>query len=161
MLLEQQRQELFDYATSISLDDLFKKPTEDSWDTLQILAHLALIEQDATKAVQQALLDQDYVEEVPQKPVHLAADRTKKVETKDRWQPKEPHYTLETVMAQLEHSRQALNQVLSHASDRDLEHLLIETDPFGPISIAQFIDFLQYHEQRHFDQIKENVQLPS
>ena len=159
MLLEQQRQQLLDFVTSIPLDDLYKKPTDDAWDILQILAHLALFEKSAVKDVNEALVEKNYVGEVEQKPVHLAADRTNKVKTKSIWEPEKEHYTLEEVTADLEHTRKALQAALSHATEEDLTHVVIDTDAFGKLSLAQYIDFLNYHEARHFEQIKANANL--
>lgn len=159
MLLEQQRQELIDFVTSIPLDDLYKKPTDDAWDILQILAHLALFEKSAVTAINEALVNKNYVDEVEQKPVHLAADRTNKVKTKNIWEPEKEHYTLEEVLADLEDTRTQLQATLSHATEEDLTHIVIDTDAFGELSLTQFVDFINYHEARHCQQIKENANL--
>lgn len=159
MLLEQQRQELIDFVTSIPLGDLYKKPTEDAWDILQILAHLALFEKSAVIAINEALVEKNYVDEVEQKPVHLAADRTNKVKTKSIWEPEKEHYTLEEVLADLEETRKQLQATLSHATEEDLTHIVIDTDAFGELSLTQYVDFINYHETRHYQQIKENANL--
>lgn len=159
MLLEQQRQELIDFVTSIPLGDLYKKPTEDAWDILQILAHLALFEKSAVIAINEALVEKNYVDEVEQKPVHLAADRTNKVKTKSIWEPEKEHYTLEEVLADLEETRKQLQATLSHATEEDLTHIVIDTDAFGELSLTQYVDFINYHEARHCQQIKENANL--
>ena len=159
MLLDQQRQEMLDFVTSLPLDDLYKKPTADAWDILHILAHLALFEKSAAKNVHEALLEKNYVDDITQKPVHLAADHSKKVKTKSKWEPTAAHYSLEEVAASLAETRKSLQAALAHATEEDLNNIVIHTDSFGDLSLAQYVDFINYHEARHFEQIKMNASL--
>jgi len=151
------RTELVDYHTTLPVDSLNTSIDANSWTVLQIAEHLALVEEDVSGLLKEAVIERKFIDDVPQKPVHLTADRTQKFKALDRWHPTRDYYSLEEVLTHLEQSRKALNNALAHVSDEDLEHVVAKNQAFGTLSLAQWLDFIGYHEQRHLAQIKEII----
>lgn len=156
-ILTEARQELIDYITQLPIDSLNTAIDKDSWTVLQVVEHLALMEEDVSTVLKDAILKREFIEEVRQKPIHLTTDRTQKFSAPDKWQPKQETYSLEEVLHHLEKSRESLNNAFAHANDADLEHVVAKNDAFGALSLAQWPDFIGYHEQRHLAQIKEII----
>ena len=101
-ILTEARKELIDYITQLPIDSLNTAIDKDSWTVLQVAEHLALMEEDVSTVLKDAILKREFIEEVRQKPIHLTTDRTQKFSAPDKWQPKQETYSLEEVLHHLD-----------------------------------------------------------
>ncbi|TLS37116.1 DinB family protein [Pseudalkalibacillus caeni] len=148
------REELLQYVSDLSDDQLNKKEDENSWSIIQVLEHLYLLEQVITKSISKELASEESVA-VEDKPIHLSVNRTKKVSAPPYVTPSDKYQTLAEIKAKLAESRAALNRVVDEADEEQLEQKSMPHPAFGALSLKQWIPFIGLHEKRHLEQIKE------
>ena len=151
------REALLKSVSGLSDEQLNEVVEEGKWTIAQVLEHLYLIELDATHLIQEALLNNEY-NQTKSKPVHLAVDRTYKVEAQANWVPSNEYQTLENLKQKLTNSREALIKSIQGVSEDDLNQKSIPHLAFGLLSINQWVSFIGYHEQRHIGQIEEIIE---
>ncbi|MGG0657852.1 DinB family protein [Rummeliibacillus pycnus] len=148
------REALLKSVSGLSDEQLNKEVEEGKWTIAQVLEHLYLLEVDATRVIQETLLNNEN-NPTKSKPVHLAVDRSHKVKAIEEWVPSNAYQTLENLKQKLTNSRDALVKSIQEVSEEDLDQKSLPHPAFGSLSINQWVSFIGYHEQRHIGQIEE------
>lgn len=151
---EEAREALLEEVAGLSDEAINKKPAEDEWSIKQVLEHLYLFEIDVVESVKTELARGEKVE-VEEKPIHLSTNRKMKFEAPDNMKPTESYMTLEELKRNLSASRKKLERFVENADERQLEEKALPHPGFKVLSLAQWIEFIGWHEQRHILQIKE------
>lgn len=151
---EKVRKEILESVNGLTDKQLNNQVEQGRWTIAQVLQHLHLMESMIVKSIQ-TVLAKDENRPADEKPIHLAIDRSRKVEAPDALNPSDVEATLEEVQGELENSRHALRKL---ASDADEEKLMQKSFPhpvFGLMNLKQWIEFIGFHEKRHLAQIEE------
>ncbi|WP_342565882.1 DinB family protein [Paenibacillus sp. FSL R7-0345] len=148
------REQIYEAVSGLSSETLNQKPAEGKWSAVQVMEHLYLMEKAITAGIMQALsADSDTTTEP--KPYQLTLDRSRFIDAPAHLVPTEEFIPLGDVRARLDQSRAALEAVLAQ-SDRDVWSRKVYPHPvFGIMDVAQWVDFVGIHEERHLAQLKE------
>lgn len=148
------REQIYEAVSGLSSESLNLKPAEGKWSAVQVMEHLYLMEKAITAGIMQALsADSDTTTEP--KPYQLTLDRSRFIEAPPQLVPTEEFIPLGDVRARLDQSRSALETVLAQ-SDKDVWSRKAYPHPvFGMMDVAQWVDFVGIHEERHLAQLKE------
>lgn len=90
------KEALLKSVSSLSDEQINEVVEEGKWTIAQVLEHLYLIEVDATRVIQESLLNNEY-NLTKSKPVHLAVDRTYKVKAQENWVPSNEYQALDNL----------------------------------------------------------------
>lgn len=148
------REEIWNSVRELTDEQLNKVVEEGRWSIAQVLEHLYLMEENATRGIQEVLL-KDEVNPTDPKPIEIAADRTIKRDAPDYLIPSVEFQTLESLREKLTNSREALMKSVQRVSEEELNNKSFIHRRFGLLSVTQWISLLGYHEQRHLEQIEE------
>jgi hypothetical protein len=154
--LEERRRQLLDSVSGLSDEALNRKAEEGRWTIAQILKHLYLIERGITQQLQEVVNADEWEQAPRKKPIEKTVDRTYKVDTPAPFRPDDKFTTLEEITALLDQSRKGLLKFVNSIDDesilteRSLRHF-----SFGRMDLAQWIEFIGWHEKRHLEQIEE------
>ncbi|EMA6342142.1 DinB family protein [Bacillus cytotoxicus] len=153
--LQATRHALLSEVEMLNDTDVNIKPRRDKWSIIQIMHHLHLVEQSVTSALVYALQKREG-KFVPFKDLQLMLDRTYKREAPQQMQPTETLMKKQQGIQLLEHSRQELLHTLhSIIDEKELYQNSLKHPVFQELSLYQWIQFLDLHEQRHLTQLKE------
>lgn len=153
--LSSTRETIIQELDGLSDTQLNEKPRREKWSIVQNLHHLHLVEQAVTSGITYALHKSER-KDVALKPVHLTADRTHKREVLDQMKPTETIMKREQICTLLQSSRDKLFHMLHSVTDeQDLFEKSLQHPVFGELSLYQWLEFLDLHEQRHLEQIQE------
>ncbi|MGI2747807.1 DinB family protein [Bacillus cytotoxicus] len=153
--LQATRHALLSEVEMLNDTDVNIKPRRDKWSIIQIMHHLHLVEQSVTSALVYALQKREG-KFVPLKDLQLMLDRTYKREAPQQMQPTETLMKKQQGIQLLEHSRQELLHTLhSIIDEKELYQNSLKHPVFQELSLYQWIQFLDLHEQRHLTQLKE------
>lgn len=148
------REEIWKSVSGLSDQQLNEVVEEGKWTIAQVLEHLYLIEKNIASNIQNALLSNEY-NPTESKPVHLAANRTRKVDSPKNLTPSNEFKTFEDLENKLTNSRKALVDTLQGVSEDDLTQKSLPHGAFGMLSLKEWVSFIGFHEQRHLEQIEE------
>ena len=153
--LSDTRNRLLDEISLLGYDEFNKNPNPTMWSMAQVSHHLFLTEKAFTRAIEYGL-KQIPNNQVKRKKLHLALDRTKKIEApeivKPNWEPIEVLQVIDL----LNDSRNYLLTVLKTVKDKSILEEKSAVHPiFGELPLDQWVELIYLHEQRHIDQIKE------
>lgn len=148
------RNQLFDTISGLTDEQLNKHPEFGRWSIVQVMDHLYLMERAITKGIADTLAA-DVRNKAAVKPIHLAVDRSMKVEAPAYLEPSSEFITIESMTEKLTQSRKLLSEVTTHAEDEDLENKSFPHPIFSNLSLKQWIPFVGIHELRHIEQIEE------
>lgn len=148
------RNQLFDTISGLTDEQLNKHPEEGRWSIAQVMDHLYLMERAITKGIADTLAA-DVSKKAAVKPIHLAVDRSLKVEAPAYLEPSSEFLTLESMTEKLTQSRELLSEVTIHAEEEDLVNKSFPHPIFSNLSLKQWIPFVGIHELRHIEQIEE------
>lgn len=142
------------------------QPTAGQWSVVEILQHLALVEEAngklcsmmLKKAVDEHLPqdtspDASVMDDMERLKQHLT-DRTNKVPAPERVQPLHRCSGAE-VLVRLKVSREKLREIVSQLSAYDLTRLKWPHPFFGDMNLYEWIMMIGLHESRHTRQIEE------
>lgn len=153
--LQATRHALLSEVETLNDTDVNIRPRRDKWSIIQIMHHLHLVEQSITSALVYALQKREG-KFVPFKDLQLTLDRTYKREAPQQMQPTETLMKKQHGIQLLEHSRQELLHTLhSIIDEKELCQNSLKHSIFQELSLYQWIQFLDLHEQRHLTQLKE------
>lgn len=153
--LEEVRSFLINEIQALNAESLNHKPDENAWSIAQVCEHVALVEKATIKAIAWGLKNAE-VGPVERKNVQSALDRTEKIQAPDVVMPKSETRELDQVLEFISSTRTELLDYLETIEDPDvLTKKSVKHPVFGRLSLAQWIELLPYHEQRHIEQIKE------
>ena len=151
---EEARDELLNEVTGLTDEEINRKPSNDEWSIKQVLEHLYLFELEVIKSVQEELAKGEEVT-IKERPIHLAVNRDSKVEAPSNVKPSESFATLEELERKLASSREKLQKFVNNTDKKLLEQKALPHPGFKKLSLAQWIEFIGWHEKRHILQIKE------
>ncbi len=137
--------------TDVQLNEVVE---EGKWTIAQVLEHLYLIEKLAVEGIQRTLKT-DEKNPVKLRRIHLAADRSYKVQAPERLVPTDEFQTFEQIKNKLDSSREGLVQSIEGVSEEILNVKSMPHPAYGALSLNQWVSFIGYHEQRHLEQIEE------
>ncbi|MGI8314757.1 DinB family protein [Halobacillus mangrovi] len=152
--LDEKRDHVLSFVEEISLDEAKKKPSEDRWSILEVLEHLFLMEQLIVHQIEQALKRGDQ-QQTSDKPIHQTTNRKYKVEAPESVQPKGQFKNLEDAKEGLKKTREATLFLIHNKDTETLKNRVFPHPAFGEMNLAQWIEFIGWHEIRHLDQMKE------
>jgi len=148
------RHQLFNTITGLTDEQLNKQPEEGRWSIIQVIEHLYLMERAITKGIADTLAA-DVRKKAEVKPIHLAVDRSMKVDAPAHLEPSSGFMTLDSIKEKLGESREWLSEVTKQANEEDLENKSFPHPVFSNLSLKQWIPFIGIHELRHIEQIEE------
>jgi hypothetical protein len=153
--LSSTREEISQELDGLTDTQLNTKPKREKWSIVQNLHHLHLVEQAVTSSVTYAL-HKGETKDVPLKPVHVTTDRTHKREAPEQMKPTETIMKREQISGMLQSSRDKLLHTLHSIVDKQqLFEKVLQHPVFGELNLYQWLEFLDLHEQRHLEQIRE------
>ncbi|MFF5993581.1 DinB family protein [Lysinibacillus sp. KU-BSD001] len=148
------REKIWESISSLTDEQLNAVVEEGTWSIAQILEHLYLLEENVGKQIAKTLLNKD-VNVLGAFPVHVVADRKRKVEAPHFLLPSNEPQTLAELKHKLTTSRETLMHIIGEASDSDLTEKAFAHHRFGTLSLKQWVALIGYHEERHLGQIEE------
>lgn len=151
---EKIREELLKTIEELTDEQLNEHPEEGRWSIIQVAEHLYLMEMAVVKGIADSLKDPQNTPS-DAKPIHLAADRSVRVDAPAFLVPSEDYLKLEDVKRKLASSRERLVTVMSGADEKALSSKSFKHPVFGSLSLDQWTEFVGYHEKRHIQQIDE------
>jgi uncharacterized damage-inducible protein DinB len=151
---QQIREELWEAVNGLSDEQMNKQVEEDRWSIIQVLEHLYLIETAVTKRITSELKNEGS-ELAGDKPIHLALDRSAKIQAPSYAKPSNEFQTLNEIKQKLQNSRAKLVKVCNEADPFMLDRNSFLHPVFGLMSLKQWIPFVGLHEKRHLAQIEE------
>lgn len=113
------RNQLFNTISGLTDEQLNKHPEFGRWSIIQVMDHLYLMERAITKGIADTLTA-DVRKKAADKPIHLAVDRSMKVEAPAYLEPTSEFITIESMTEKLIQSREWLSEVTKHAKEEDL-----------------------------------------
>jgi uncharacterized damage-inducible protein DinB len=152
--LDEKRDEVISFVEGVSLEEAKKKTAEDQWSILEVLEHLYLMEQLVVYQIEQALKRGDQ-QQASDKPLHKTTNREYKVEAPESVRPRGEFQTLEDAKEGLKKTREATLFLVHNKEEETLKNRVFPHPAFGEMNLAQWIEFIGWHELRHLDQMKE------
>lgn len=152
--LEDKRKHVRDFIYQVSEEEAAKKPSDGSWSILETLEHLYLMEGFIIQKINDVIKNG---QEQPSKakPIERTTDRSHKVEAPEALQPKGKFSSIEEARNALGETREATMFLLHNKSEETLEKYSFPHPSFGDMNLAQWVEFIGWHELRHLDQMKE------
>lgn len=152
---DETRKRLLDEITSLSFEEVNKKPDSASWSVAQVCHHVSLAETSFAKAIRYGL-KQDIAHDTESKPIYVLTDRTKKVEAPDIVKPGSEPLDVNQIVGMLNDSRTLLLDILHGIADPEvLLQRTVKHPLFGELPLNQWVEIVYLHEQRHIEQIQE------
>lgn len=148
------RKELLASVENLSDEQLNRKLDNENWTIMQVLEHLYLMESKLVKLMNHFLVKAEE-ELIPEKPIHLAINRTQRVMSPERFEPADQFIPLDEMKQKLNESRATLFEFVEQTKNINLSKKGFPHPLFGQISIKQWIPLIGYHEKRHLEQIEE------
>ncbi|PLS01897.1 DinB family protein [Neobacillus cucumis] len=148
------REEVLHSVTGLTDEQLNTQVHEGRWSIMQVLHHLYLLERAITYAISNQLANGES-KNVSDKPIHLAVNRSTKVNAPSVVQPSNKFISLKEMKEKLSQSREALSKVINTADPSLLEQRAYPHPIFGELSLKQWIPLIGLHEKRHLAQIEE------
>jgi len=127
---------------------------EETWSIAQVLEHLYIMEVNVTRQIELAL-QQDAFDKPGTFPLHVIADRTKKISAPEFLIPSNDFHTVDDLKQKLASSRASLEKIIGQISEDELNRITFAHRRFGVLTLKQWVELVGYHEQRHIDQIEE------
>jgi hypothetical protein len=125
------------------------------WSIAQVCHHLYLVERASTKAIDIGLRTSDE-RTAEQKSLQFILDRTKKRKAPDIVEPGDGPYEVQQILRWLQDSRSKLTELINSLEDKSiLARKSFRHPVYGNLSLYQWVELLDLHEQRHIEQIKE------
>lgn len=152
------RELIWESVSELSDDQLNKVVEEGKWSIAQVLEHLYLIEKMAVEGIQKAL-ERSGVNPVKLRRIHLAADRSYKVQAPENLLPSAEFQTLKQLKNKLDTSRESLFKCVDGISIETLDEKSMPHPVYGALTLSQWVSLIGYHEQRHLGQIEEIKEL--
>ncbi len=154
-VLSETRNRLVNEIELLSNQEFNKKYDPSKWSIAQVCHHLVLTENIFTKVIGNGLQKSDN-DRAERKNISLILDRTKKRSAPEIVEPNSEPMEVQQVVDLLNHSRTKLLDLLNTVEDESkLAEKSAKHPVFGELSLAQWIEFIYLHEQRHIEQIKE------
>ncbi|WP_342043550.1 DinB family protein [Bacillus sp. OTU2372] len=148
------REEVLQSVSGLSDEQLNVQVQDGRWSIMQVLHHLHLIERAITFVISDQLANGES-KSISDKPIHLAVNRTTKVNAPSRVEPPKRFITLVEMKNKLSQSREVLTKVVDTADPSLLEQRAYPHPVFGELSLKQWIPLIGLHEKRHLAQIEE------
>ena len=153
-MLHKIREEILGSVSDLTDDQLNQKAKEESWSIAQVLEHLYLMEENAVRLISHSLTLNEF--EAPGTfPLHIIADRTKKISAPEFLLPANNFQTLGELKQKLATSRASLEKIAQETSEEELNQKTFAHRRFGVLTLSQWIELVGYHEKRHVGQIEE------
>jgi 2,3-bisphosphoglycerate-dependent phosphoglycerate mutase len=155
--LKNTRQNLLELISAIDEEQLHSKPDERSWSISQICEHLWINEELFIRAIDAGLRrDDDHV--VGDKSLELATDRSQRIDSPAISKPVNNRLSYTQIREKLLESRQRLSELLNSLEEPDVLHRrFYRHSVFDELSLYQWVELLYLHEQRHIEQIHDNL----
>lgn len=150
----QTREELLEIVDQLTDEQLNKKVQNEKWSIMQVLEHLYLMESKLVKLMKRTF-NEAPTEVIPDKPIHLATDRTRKVISPPHFEPTDQFISKVEMKEKLKQSRNSLLEFVELTKGHNLEDKGMPHPIFGQINLKQWIPFIGIHEKRHIEQIRE------
>lgn len=148
------REQVCEAVSGLSSETLNRKPADGKWSAVQIMEHLYLMEKAITAGIIQALASGEDQTTEP-KPYQLTLDRSRFMAAPPHLVPSEEFIPLGDIVARLDQSRSDLKTVLDQSDESLWSRKLYPHPVFGPMDVAQWVDFIGIHEERHLAQLRE------
>jgi hypothetical protein len=149
------RNRLVNEINLLSFDRFNTSTDSNNWSIAQVCHHLILVEKRSADAIAMGLKRINGNKE-ERKEIHLALDRTKKLEAPEIVKPDVEPFEVQQIIDMLNNSRNKLLAVLNTVEDPSILAEKSAKHPrFGELPLNQWIELLYLHEQRHIEQIKE------
>ncbi|MFS0862373.1 DinB family protein [Fredinandcohnia sp. 179-A 10B2 NHS] len=148
------REELLSLVEGLTDEQLNTCVEEGSWTIAQVLEHLYLLEKSVTNLIQRKL-ESATIKPVVTKPLKHTLNRSLKIDAPSFLVPKEDFLSLIKIKGMLKESRVGFLKSFEGVERSLLEQKSYVHPIFGDLNLAQWIEFIGLHEQRHMEQIKE------
>ncbi|SIS49084.1 DinB family protein [Salimicrobium flavidum] len=152
--LEDKRKHVWDFINQVTEEEADKKPSEDTWSILEVMEHLYLMEGFIVQKIDDVIKNEEK-QPSEQKPIERATNRSHKVEAPEALQPKGRFSSIEEAKDGLNKTREATMFLLHNKSEEMLQQYSFRHPSFGDMDLAQWAEFIGWHELRHLGQMKE------
>jgi hypothetical protein len=154
---QETREEIYKLIGGLSDKELNATPSEERWSIGQICHHLTLVELATIKAVKWGLKEDKDTKTDP-KDMSYMLNRSKKFSAPKVVVPGGGPFEVQEIKEMLSNSRKKLIETISSIEDTSLlEEKSVMHPAFGLLPLSQWIEAVPLHEQRHIEQIKENI----
>ena len=155
--LNKTRSELVNEITVLTDAQFNRKPDREMWSIAQVCQHLILVEEASIKAVVWGIKKEVENSPTARKKIDLILlDRTKKFKAPKIVEPGVDPFEVQQMIDLLDKSRNKLMTFLNGIEDTSiLMEKSVKHPALGEILLAQWIEQIYLHEQRHIEQIKE------
>lgn len=154
--LDDTRNRLLNEFKFLSFEQINQQPDTATWSIAQVCEHVSLAENSFAKAIRYGLRAEPVQECEPSKAIQILTDRSRKVDAPDIVNPGTEQLDVKQIVGMLNESRTLLLDILCSIQDpsvltkKSVKHAL-----FGELPLAQWIEVVYLHEQRHIEQIQE------
>ncbi|MDQ0417186.1 putative damage-inducible protein DinB [Croceifilum oryzae] len=152
--LEQVRTALLEELQPLSDEQYNMKPDPSAWSIAQVLEHLILAEGFIVSMISKLAKGHE-VTNIPDKPIHFIADRSRKAPAPDSMKPTKDYYAKEELIQKLEQTRKRTHAFIEEHDEEELSKRSMPHPALGDMNLKQYIEFIALHEQRHLAQIRE------
>jgi len=151
--LDKTRQHLINEIVELDFNQINFKPDVSQWSIGQVCQHLIITENLFSKAIKLGLAKES--EPVELKPIEVILDRNFKKEVPDIAKPTDEQFTSALLIEELERSRKKFLKVLEIEDTTVFSKKSYPHPIFNDLLLIQWVEFLDLHEQRHTDQIRD------
>ncbi len=154
--LNKTRSDLVNEITVLTDAQFNRKPDREMWSIAQVCHHLILVEEASIKAIAWGI-KQGKSDPIERKKIELfLLDRTKKFKAPKIVEPDVDPFEVQQMIDLLNESRNKLMTFLNGIEDTSiLMEKSVKHPALGELLLAQWIEQIYLHEQRHIKQIKE------
>lgn len=154
--LEEVREELLRLIEDLTDEQANRKVIHDGWTIVQVLDHLVRTEQAVAHHILTVKHQEVSKDSIKKRPVHLILKRDKRASVQfSSLTPREEFQTLSSLCNQLKQTRGSLIHAIDQIGMDQLVSKAAEHPIFGTISLAQYVEIVYLHEERHIEQIIE------
>lgn len=157
--LDTLHRELLDAIAPVEAERFARRPAENEWSMAEVVHHLSLVEQSVVKALAKEL------EQPPQKaglrqhliPMSLIVGKRMVRFRAPKFVEPVDAPAKEVAIDNFDQARTALKSMCEQNGAERMSNIVMNHPRLGKINGIRAIDFLHYHEKRHFTQILETL----
>lgn len=150
------REDLLRLVEDLTDEQANRKGIHDGWTIAQVLDHLVRTEQVVAHQILSVKNQEQNRQLIKKRPIRLILKRDKRVSVSlPSLSPNEEFQTLSSLRNRLRQTRIALIHAMEEVGMDQLESKTAEHPIFGIVSLAQYVEIVYLHEQRHMEQITE------
>lgn len=157
--LDSLHRQLLDSITPVDAERFAERPAENEWSLAEVVHHLSLVEQSVVKALTKQLENPPKKSGLRQHLIPLSllvGTRMIRIRAPKFVEPLNAP-SKEIAIENLNSAREALKSLCTQTSRERLSSIAMKHPLLGSMNGIRAVDFLHYHEKRHYTQILEII----